>query len=160
MVEKRKVKIYVAGSSHEIGRAKHWTRQLDSMMFEVVSDWPHLIENRGFVNPENIPTEELQTYANHDLDNITSANIIWQLSTNEHCSLGSAFEAGFAYASRVTSDGGGSGANENRSYWIVSGPGQKKNIFTTLADDFYLTDDEAFEAIVSWRADGGFHKAR
>lgn len=87
-------------------------------------------------------------YAQADLDGVLQADIVWLLAANDKGACGSWVELGAALALRALVPAGLGVAGP---HIVVSGPKNKRTIFTELADKLFETDEEALAYIVGLR---------
>lgn len=93
-------------------------------------------------------------YAQADLDGVLQADIVWLLAANDKGACGSWVELGAALALRAE-------ASRQTLTWrmraalggylpriVVSGPKNKRTIFTELADKLFETDEEALAYVI------------
>ena len=84
-------------------------------------------------------------YAQADLDGVLQADIVWLLAANDKGACGSWVELGAAQSARQLRVALGFGPSP---IIFVSGPKNKRTIFTELADKLFETDEEALAYIV------------
>ena len=84
-------------------------------------------------------------YAQADLDGVLQADIVWLLAANDKGACGSWVELGAALALHALVPPGLGVAGP---IVVVSGPKNKRTIFTELADKLFETDEEALVYIV------------
>lgn len=95
------MKVYVAGSSAEMERAKSASIWLMNHGFAVVSTWIQSIEcnQNGIPNPRNAFTAQRRTWSEVDLEEVRSADLIWFLVPGpKYTTRGAWLEAGFSIA--------------------------------------------------------------
>lgn len=138
-------KIYIAGSSQETDRVQKWIAEIRAAGYVVTLDWTlHVL---AFKALGRLPTdEEAKPAAIGDMEAVLTADIVWVLrpttnSTGVHTEIGLAL--GWNQALERCA------VDEDRLRVIASG-GDGRNIFTTLADHVFATDEEAFEHITNW----------
>lgn len=124
-------KIYLAGSSLEMLRAKRWKAALIEAGFEVVSTWIESIEEVGQANPRHATYKERFARSTTDLAELRSARWAWFLVPSIHKpTKGMWVELGVAYEFRD-------------SIRLVSSGDTRQSIFCALTNEFQ-TDEEAF----------------
>lgn len=129
------MKIYVAGSSSELSRAKRMMQLLSAAGFDVVSTWPATIEAVGDANPREATTEQRLGWSRADVEQVRQADLLWLLVSAASVSFGACFEFGIAH---------------ERSMHVVASGDTLRSIFTSLADEF-ADDMEAFAHICKVR---------
>lgn len=90
------LKVYVAGSSGEIDRAKAATAALRAAGVVVVSTWPEVVEAVGDANPPTASREERLGWALEDLRQVELADVVLLLCPWESAGRGAYLEAGYA----------------------------------------------------------------
>lgn len=128
-------RVYVAGSSHELARARRWMDRLREEGFEITHDWVTEIENVGQANPPDATPQQRHDWAVNDLNRVADADILWLLAPAEGEGRGAYAELGTAYTL-------------GREI-VVSGP-TKQSIFCALGEEF--PDDEAAFAYILFLA--------
>lgn len=123
-------KVYLAGASAEIERARANAQRLRDADIHVMSTWVDVIGKAGAANPHNATPEQLTKWTLRDLEEVREADVLWlQLPALTVSTVGAWIELGVAYA-------------ENKVV-LMSGP--HRPIFTpVLAYRHFDTDDEAF----------------
>jgi len=125
------VKIYLSGSALEIPRVKYNKQRLEAIPgITIVSTWIESVEKVGQSNPRDASREERAGYAQTDLDEAASANLIWLFAPTTP-TRGAWVELGFGFARDVP---------------FISSGDTKQSIFTALGEEFE-TDEAAFEFI-------------
>jgi LmbE family N-acetylglucosaminyl deacetylase len=131
------VKVYIAGATAEIERAKKWHQRLTEVGIEVVSTWITNVEAVGIGNPRHAAREERASWARTCLREAAQADVLWLLTPGpEARTAGAWYESGFVYGI----------ARADGPTLIASGD-TKQTIFTALADE-YPNDIDAFIAII------------
>lgn len=124
-------RVYVAGSSKELDRAKRMTARLHAAGVITTSHWVEEIELVGEANPRYASWNERRGWSNVDLDNVDAANILLCLVADTP-SAGMYYEAGYARAHGMT---------------VVFAGDTLQSIFTSQGEE-YPDDDVAFNRIV------------
>jgi nucleoside 2-deoxyribosyltransferase len=124
------MRVYIAASSKELGRAKAVKALLEDYGHQVTHDWMAEVEKVGSANPEGASQQDLARWASEDLAGVDNADFFWLLMP-EDGGLGAFWEAGYAQA--------------RGKVLIVSGR-HSRSIFTIFAHR-YDSDVEAFEAV-------------
>lgn len=116
-------------------RAKTWIKASRKAGFEISYDWVEAIEKVGQANP----VEHAADYARKSfIMGVIPADVVWWLfPIDGHASHGAAFEVGYARAFSVH------GANTKLKI-IVSGSNFQNSIFTSLCDQKFLSDMDAY----------------
>lgn len=124
-------KVYLAGASAEIERARANAQRLREADIHVMSTWIDVIGKVGAANPKDATPEQLTKWTLRDLEEVEQADVLWlQLPALTVQTVGAWIELGIAYKAHVTV--------------LMSGP--HRPIFTpVLAHKHFETDDEAFE---------------
>jgi hypothetical protein len=123
------VKVYVAGSSKQLDRVKHWMDKLQAAGHTVTHDWPSLIEAVGSANPPDATRDECWDWAIDDLKGVRDAEVLWFL-VPETEGAGAWVELGYALARQIP---------------VVCSGVWSRSIFTSMTT-CYDRDDLAFEA--------------
>lgn len=97
--------------------------------------------------------EDRRKYAQADLDGVLSADIVWLLAASDRGACGSWVELGAALAARTLRSGCGpgwpySGCGPGWPYIVVSGPKNRRTLFTEQADILMATDELALAHIL------------
>ena len=103
----------------------------------------------GIGGDSKLTDEARRTYAQLDLNGVLSADVFWLLASNTQGASGSWVELGAALASRQILR-----REVSDIYIIVSGPKNKRTIFTELADRLFETDEEALVWVLAEHAIG------
>lgn len=129
-----KVRVYIAASSSEVGRAEHWAAKLEaSGRVMVVSNWIPNVKTFGG-NPADSTLDQQYEWAEDCRVGVENSDVIWVLMPQQS-SMGAFWEFGFGYAYQLAT--------------AVSGGNQKASVFTSLAKYRFDTDEEAFDFIVN-----------
>lgn len=125
--------VYLAASSRERERARHWLDALSAHPhLRLAHDWLAHIEAEH--RPDHaIPLAEQLDYALGDLSGIERCDVVWLLAPMT-VTKGAWFECGFAYGLKRANGTPG---------WLVSGDAASC-IFASLADQLVRSDGEAF----------------
>lgn len=91
--------------------------------------------------------EARRKYALADLQGVLDADVVWLLAANDKGACGSWVELGAALAARQVRKTGG--VWQEGPAIVVSGPKNKRTIFTELADRLFESDEEALRYVVS-----------
>ncbi len=123
-------KVYLAGASAEIERARANAQRLRDADIHVMSTWIDVIGKGGAANPRDATPEQLTKWTLCDLEEVKAADVLWlQLPAVDVHTIGAWIELGIAYSEGVT----------------VLMSGIHRPIFTpVLAHKHFATDDEAF----------------
>lgn len=123
-------KVYLAGASSEIERARFNAQRMRDADIHVMSTWVEVIGKAGSANPAHATPEQLTKWTLRDLEEVKTADVLWlQLPALDKHTVGAWIELGIAYSSNV----------------IVLMSGPHRPIFTpVLAHKHFETDDEAF----------------
>lgn len=154
------MKIYVGGSSAEMPRAKGWMNLLRIAGHTVTSTWVENIEKVAELkklephlaaNPMDAPREARAEWSRVDLDELTSADLLWMLlpSPGMKVSAGAYCELGYALMYAVVRNEArtmiGGSPSPVPEYAIMCS-GVEQSIFTALVRH-YDEDQLAFDAI-------------
>jgi len=124
-----KPRVYVAGSSLEMDRARRAVERLRASGIEVTSTWIDVIANVGAANPTDASIEQRRGWSVVDLAEVSRADVLWFLVPAPTApTRGAWVELGHAYAA---------------GKWLVcSGEHTRQSIFTALGAEF-ASDAEA-----------------
>lgn len=119
-------RVYVAGSSHELGRVKGAIRAVRRIVGPdaITADWTTTFATATPGADQHVSDREALASAIADLHGVSEAHLVWFLAPLQ--SRGAWVELGYAIARRVT--------------LVVSGPLCRASIFTRLADELHETD--------------------
>jgi nucleoside 2-deoxyribosyltransferase len=135
------MKVYLSGSSvpSEIERVTRWHNRLTKAGIHVVSTWPAVIAASGNVgNPRAASNEQRRTWSRVDLNEVRLADALWFLVPETGTpTRGAWLEFGVAHELGKP---------------VISSGDTRQSIFTALGDEFE-TDEDAFEALLTARAD-------
>lgn len=127
-------RIYLAASSRELERAKHWAERLEREGFELTAKWWEDVEAEVDANPTD--HDARIKYARKDVFAVARADFLWLLVPPHGVhSHGAFLEYGLAL-----------GGEARR---VASGD-TKRSIFLALGEEFE-TDEEAFWFLMSAR---------
>jgi nucleoside 2-deoxyribosyltransferase len=126
------VRVYVAGSSGQIERAKSAIAALRERGHIVTHDWPVLVERVGSANPPDASSADRTDWATDDLKGVHDADVFWLLMPSTD-GFGAAVELGYALA-------------HGRPV-VVSGGTPSRSIFTELATWMFDRDDQALDEL-------------
>lgn len=131
-------KVYLAGASAEIERARFNAQRMREADIHVMSTWVDVIGKVGAANPRDATPEQLTKWTLRDLEEVKAADVLWlQLPAVDVHTIGAWIELGIAYSEGVT----------------VLMSGIHRPIFTpVLAHKHFATDEEAF-AWIKWHHD-------
>lgn len=132
------MKVYLSGASKELNRCCLWRDNLIKEGIDITVDWMKEIEKNGF-GDEFIPGKRRAQFAKNDINGVLDADVFWLLVPNNQ-SLGAWVELGAALSKSIIIGG---------IDIITSGPW--RSIFMDLADMKFVTDDDAFNYILSLR---------
>jgi len=135
-------RIYVAGASAELPRAKAAIDACRTGGLEVTHDWPLVVELDRSTGGSTDPSF-LDKCARQDLDGIESADIFWLLLPEAE-SQGAVFEYGYA----VSTDKWRTDKWGVPLVTVLSGP-RVKSIFWTQADYRFANDEAALAHILA-----------
>lgn len=126
-------KVYLAGASKEIERARQWAEKLRDADIMLTSTWVEVIGRVGAANPATASPEQLTKWTLRDIAEVQDADLLWLLLPAIGVETVAAYvELGVAYVS------------EKRI--VTSGP--HRPIFTpVLADESFAADVDAFDWI-------------
>lgn len=93
----RPLRVYVAGSSAELERARWAMSALDGYSIEVTHDWVSSVEEVGSANPAEATDDERLAWADDDLSGVYQADVLWLLMPKQG-SIGAYVELGLAIA--------------------------------------------------------------
>jgi hypothetical protein len=135
------MKIYMAGASKEVDQCAAAIAALREMGYEVDLDWTKsVIEYRAKgVSDVHLSEDERIKFAQEDIDAAVDADIFW-LRTPQNASLGAWVELGAAIHAAQCGD---------RSRTIVVSGDHRRSIFTSLANVFCDTHEDALEYLRS-----------
>lgn len=126
-------KVYLAGSSAEMERAKHWHDRLRAAGVDVVASWIETDDPRS----SSWPIGKRRLEATGRLAEAGSAPIVWFLVPT--LGIGGAWaEVGFVY-----------GASWQACLKLVFSGNTKQSVFCSLGTE-YSTDEDAFAGIGAW----------
>lgn len=122
-------KVYLAGASAELDRAKRNAQMLRDADIHVISTWVDVIGKVGAANPADATPEQLTKWTLRDLEEVREADVLWlQLPAAGINTIGAWIELGIAYTSQK----------------MVLMSGIHRPIFTpVLADKHFNSDGEA-----------------
>lgn len=127
------MKVYLAGSSADIARAKHWHQRLVEAGIEVTSTWIANVEKVGEANPRDANHVQRSFWSGDCVHQVMSAGVLWLLAPPiDRPTRGAWIEFGIAMAVGVR---------------VVCSGDTKQSIFCALAEE-HATDEDAFVAIV------------
>jgi hypothetical protein len=102
----------------------------------------------GTSSDSSLSDADRRKCAQDGLDGVLSADVVWLLAANDKGACGSWVELGAALAAREWHASGPSGFGRPRKpKLVVSGPKNKRTIFTELADALFETDAGALEYV-------------
>ena len=128
------MKIYLAASSADIDRAKHWRDRLVDAGIEVTSTWITNVEKVGAANPRDATREQRAEWMRGCFREVSSSDVLWFLVPPlDKPTRGAWME--FDYALEHVQD-------------VFASGDTLQSIACALADDEYATDEEAFAALV------------
>jgi hypothetical protein len=122
------MRIYVAASSKELGRAKWAMDAVRKLGHDITHDWVQCVEEEGEANPASASYTQRANWAEDDLCGVQEADVLWLLMPESE-GFGAAVELGYALSKpykRV----------------VVSGC-HERTIFTALANACYDNDGAA-----------------
>jgi hypothetical protein len=143
------LKVYVAGAWVEQNeRAKPMIARLQAAGVIVTHDWtaPNGFVEDGVGGDSKLTDEARKKYALADLRGVFDAELVWLLAANSQGACGSWVELGAALTARMLRANMG----PIEPFVIVSGPKNKRTIFTEIADRLFDTDAEALDAILAY----------
>lgn len=129
-------KVYVAGASVEIGRARSWMTRLRDVDITVTSTWPEVITRAGAPNPVDASPDQLTEWVLRDLAEAEASDVLWLLLPPKDVqTVGAYIELG--------------AARRDRTLIVMSG-GPHRSIFTpVLAHRSFDDDETAFNWILA-----------
>lgn len=122
------MRVYVAGSSRQLGRVRAAMERLKAAGHTVVHDWPTIIEAQGEANPADATQDERWDWAIDDLAGVKAADCLWFLVPAEE-GAGAFVELGYALAIGKP---------------VICSGTYQRSIFTSMAV-CYDRDDQAFD---------------
>jgi len=126
------LKVYLAGSTQDIERAKRWRDALVSAGVEVVSTWIEVVEKVGSGNPQDATKVQRADWSTTDLAEVASADVLWLLvPPADKAARGAWLEFGYAVERRIT---------------LISSGDTRQSIFTAMGIELE-TDEDAFYLI-------------
>ena len=133
------MKIYVAGASGEIERARQFFSSVRELGHEITFDWVPSVEQNPL--PESqLPVAVRRSAAQVDLAGVRGADLLVMLVPHEAIvSRGAWVELGYALGMRAVTD-------RAPKIWCV-GLAAMISIFTELADERYFSDAAALAAL-------------
>ncbi len=133
------ISVYVACSSRELDRAKHWMAELRAVGIDVTSKWAENIEEVGEANPRGASDADRFKWSRQDLADVASADVLWFLVPEEASGGGAYFEAGYAHAVGCQ---------------VFFSGDTKQSIFASMGEEF-SRDQDALDCIVYMAKNGG-----
>lgn len=126
-------KLYLAGASAEIDRARKWASALRDADITVLSTWVEVIGKAGAANPADATPEQLTKWTLRDEAEVHASDLLWLLLPAKGIhTVGAYIELGLSRAWG--------------KHIVMSGT--HRPIFTPVfADISFATDEEAFEYI-------------
>lgn len=132
------MKVYIAGSTAEIDRAKSWGARLQRFGIEVISTWTTVVGEHG-CNPRDASLQQRRTWALDDIDQIRQADLFWLLvPALDRPSRGAWFELGVAWTLIAP------GCKQ-----LIASGDTRQSIFCALAGREFDDDVDAFIEIVA-----------
>lgn len=125
------MKIYVAGSSNELERARRWIRELRATGWTITGDWPEVIAAVGDANPRDASEAERWRWSYDDLEAVNRADVVWLLAPAVGTGRGAYCEVGYALAC---------------GKHVISSGDTRQSIFLAQTKE-YATDEAAFGAL-------------
>jgi hypothetical protein len=126
------LRIYVAGSSKEMDRARKAMDAVRAHGWTLTQDWVAIIEEKGA--PNLVDDVIRKQCAEADADAVLKSNVFWLLAPHTRTS-GAWFEMGVAWMKRK---------QDGEILIIASGPGEQ-SIFCALADCEFEHDGSALD---------------
>lgn len=124
--------MYLAGSSQDVNRCRHWHMQLVGAGVEVVSTWIDSVAAVGNANPRGATAEARTGWSRTCLEQIGDADVLWFLvPPPDRRTCGAWVELGYALGCDLR---------------VICSGDTRQSIFTALGDE-YATDADAFWAI-------------
>ena len=126
-------KVYLAGASAELARAREWASKLRDADIMVTSTWVEVIGRVGAANPANATIEQLTKWVLRDLAEVSDSDVLWLLLPPLSIqTVGAWIELGTA--------------QNEKKHIVMSGP--HRPIFTpVLANAHFEADQAAFDYI-------------
>ena len=126
-------KVYLAGASAEIERARGWATKLRDADIMLTSTWVDVIGRVGAANPATASREQLTKWVLRDIAEVREANVLWLLlPAKEVSTVGAWIELGIA--------------TNDSTHIVMSGP--HRPIFTPVLANAHFDDDQsAFDYI-------------
>ncbi len=134
---RRVTKVYVAGASAEIERARTMISLLEAAGIHVTSTWPSIIDSVGDANPRDASRDDRRRLSSICLEQVREADLLWFLvPPKDRPSSGAWVETGCAI---------------DRGKLVIASGDTKQSIFPSLAIE--LDDDHAALALIRKLAD-------
>lgn len=133
------MKVYVAGSSKELGRVKAAIQLLRDYGHEVTHDWPALVEQVGSANPD-VDDDTRARWAWADLRGVADAKALWLLVPAVDGG-GAYFESGYLLGMQMNEGFG--------DRLMVASGACHKSIFTSLFNNTFASDLEALDFLTT-----------
>lgn len=129
-------KVYVAGASKEIDRAKQAIASLEERSIVVTSSWPKVIGSVGAPNPTDATIEQYTEWALRDLSEVDEANYLLLLLPSKGVeTVGAYVELGYSFKGRQQ---------------VIVTAGRHRPIFTpALSTIHFESDNEAIDWILA-----------
>lgn len=128
------MKVYVAGSSREMARARSAMERLRALDIEVTSTWIESIERAGDANPRQALKDDRRAWSRECLDGVAAADVLWLLAPALGApTCGAWVELGYAVATDKT---------------VIASGDVMASIFTAVSLVEYSDDDDALAMIV------------
>ena len=136
IVERRKMRVYLAGPRAEWGRVTYWDEQLRKLPgVECTHTWVERIRELGHSQDERLTDSEQRVASTRCLEDLVSADLVWVLFP-AGTGRGSMVEMGFALA--------------RGHHVVVSGVCAHMSSFTSLATSRFAEDFTAFKVLEEW----------
>lgn len=135
--------VYIAASSQDIDRVKHWTEHLRLAGIAVTSGWVDSIaENDGIANPRNVTRDVRMRYSRQNAEAIDKAHLLWFLMpAADKTTCGAWWEHGYAYKAG--------------KFLVASGVDTERSVFCSFGHEF-KDDMTAFSTICRFAREGAW----
>ena len=128
--------IYLSGASAELSLCEQWRDELILSGFILTLDWMRKIRNIGIADT-HLDAEEQRHIARMDLQGVQDSEIFWLILPETSHTFGAWVELGYALGL------------QDRPSIVISG--RWRSIFDQLADHRFVTHEDAFTFIQTFR---------
>lgn len=136
------MKLYLAASSAEIDRARHWRDRCVAAGIEVVSTWIESVLRVGESNPREASRDQRSVWARtclQEIETLHREDAFWFLWPTVKTETGALVELGYML---------GAWCQPGPRHRIIISGDTKRSIFCALGRE-YATDESAFVAILA-----------